>query len=190
VPKRVNEPTDRVGFALAAGGHRRLLSSERPRVAQRAPLGQTGLITKEQQGLGLLGLPQNLGPAGVAPRQALGLMEVIGDEPGFLIRKAHMVESCHDRVGVVRDAKATLDQVLHHGGMPASRRLVTDLRTSFDPLGELLALGFGEFAGSPWRRLGHQTGHTVDELRIAVIAHGLLTEIKPLGDLVNILALS
>jgi hypothetical protein len=99
VPKRVNEPKDRVGFALATGGHRRLLSSERPRLAQRAPLGQTGLIAKEQQGLGLLGLPQNLGPAGVAPRQALGLIEVIGDEPGFLIRKAHMVESCHDRVG-------------------------------------------------------------------------------------------
>src|SRR5215216_6313124 len=65
--KRVNEPKDLVGFALAAGGHLRLLSSERPRVAQRAPLGKTGLIAKAQQGLALLGLPQNLGPPSVAP---------------------------------------------------------------------------------------------------------------------------
>jgi hypothetical protein len=61
-------------------------------VAQRTPLGKTGLIAKEQQGLALLGLPQNLRPPGLAPLQTLGLIEVIGDEPGFLIRKAHMVE--------------------------------------------------------------------------------------------------
>jgi hypothetical protein len=187
--KRVNEPKDFVGWAFATGGPLRLLSSERPCVAQRAPLGQTGLIAKEQQGLALLGLPQTLGPPGLAPLQALGLIEVIGDEPGFLRRKAHMVEECRDRVGVGSDAKAALDQVLNHGGMPASRCLATVLRTSFAPLGELLALGCGALAGAPWWRLVHHPGHTVDEKRVAGIAHGLLPEIKPLGDLVDVLTL-
>ena len=73
----VNEAKDFVAFAFAAGGHLRLLAFGRPRVAQRAPLGKTGLIAKEQQGLVLPGLPQNLGPPSVAPFEAFGLIEMI-----------------------------------------------------------------------------------------------------------------
>jgi hypothetical protein len=136
----------------------------------------------------LLGRPPHLGPPGVAPLQALGLLEVRGDAPGLRRRTAPMVAECRERVGVVRDAKATLAQVLQHGGLPASRRRATVLRTGFAPLGERLALGWGAWAGAPWRRLGHQTGHTVAEKRVAVSAHGLLTARKPLGALVDGLA--
>src|ERR687887_2013742 len=89
--KRVNETKDFVRLAFAAGRHLGLPAFGRPRVAQRAPLGKTGLIAKEQQGLALLGLAENLGPSGVTPLEAFGLMEVIGDKPGFLRRKAQIL---------------------------------------------------------------------------------------------------
>jgi hypothetical protein len=40
-------------FALATGGHCGLLACGGPSVAERAPLGKAGLITKEQQGFAL-----------------------------------------------------------------------------------------------------------------------------------------
>ena len=45
--ERVNEAKDFVAFALATGRHLRLLAFGSPRVTQRAPLGKTGLITKQ-----------------------------------------------------------------------------------------------------------------------------------------------
>jgi hypothetical protein len=64
------------------------------------------------------------------------------------------------------------------------------LWTRFDPLGELLALGFGEFAGSPWRSFVHQAGHALAEILMAVITHGLRTESAHLSHVANALALS
>src|SRR5262249_5622336 len=90
--KSVNETKDFVRLAFAADRHLGLLAFGCPRVAQRAPLGKTGLIAKEPQGLALLGLAENLGPAGVTPLEAFGLIEVIGDKTGFLRRKAHILE--------------------------------------------------------------------------------------------------
>src|SRR5262249_16103599 len=81
--KEVNETIDVVGLAFAAGRHLSLLAFGRPRVAQRAPLGKTGLIAKEQQSLTLFGLAENLGPAGVTPLEAFGFIEVIGDKTSF-----------------------------------------------------------------------------------------------------------
>src|SRR4029450_9830666 len=183
--KSVHAPKALGGLGVAAGGPGRGRSSARPRGAPRAPLGQPGRIATEPQGLALLGRPPHLGPPGVAPLQALGLLEVRGDAPGLRRRTAPMVAECRERVGVVRDAKATLAQVLQHGGLPASRRRATVLRTGFAPLGERLALGWGAWAGAPWRRLGHQTGHTVAEKRVAGSASGWLTGREPLGALVD-----
>src|SRR5919109_1758148 len=90
--KRVNETKDFVRLAFAAGRDLGLLAFGRPRGAQRAPLGTTGLIATEHQGLALLGLAENLGPSGVTPLEAFSLIEVIGDQPGFLIRKAQILE--------------------------------------------------------------------------------------------------
>src|SRR4029434_7750571 len=92
--KVVNETTDFVRLAFAAGRPLRLLAFGRPRVAQRAPLGTTGLIAKEQQGLALLGLAEHRGPSGVTPLEAVGFMEVIGDQTRLLGRKAQMLEVC------------------------------------------------------------------------------------------------
>jgi hypothetical protein len=44
----------------------------------------------------------------------------------------------------------------------------------------LLALDCGACAGAPWRGLGHQAGHALAEIRMAVITHGLLTAREPL----------
>ena len=42
--------------------------------------------------LAVIGLAENLGPSGVTPLEAFGLIEVIGDKTGFLIRKAQILE--------------------------------------------------------------------------------------------------
>src|SRR4029450_184959 len=77
---------------------------------------------------------------------------------------------------MVRHAKVTLDEVLNHRCVPASRGLSRLLWARFDPLGELLALGLAEFAGTPWRSLVYQAGQALEEILIAVIRHGWLTE--------------
>src|SRR5215831_17811965 len=65
--KVVDEPKDFVRFAYATGQHFRLVSFARPGIAQRAPLGKTGLIPKEQEGLTLAGTSQHGGPGLLTP---------------------------------------------------------------------------------------------------------------------------
>jgi hypothetical protein len=60
----------------------------------------------------------------------------------------------------------------------------------FDPLGELLTLGFRQFAGSPGRGCVHQAGHALAKILIAVIAHGLLTQSEHLSHITHALPLS
>jgi hypothetical protein len=64
------------------------------------------------------------------------------------------------------------------------------LGTRFEPLGELLALGFGKFAGPPWGSFVHQTRHAFEEILIAVIAYGLLPKRQHLSHFADTLALS
>ena len=70
---------------------------------------------------------------------------------------------------MVRHAKVTLDEVLNHRCVQASRGISRLLGARFDPLGERLALGFGEFAGAPWRSLVYQAGQALEEILMAVI---------------------
>src|SRR5215475_2189864 len=90
---------------------------------------------------------------------------------------------------MVRHAKVTLDEVLNHRRIPASRGISHVLWSRFDPLGELLALGFSQSAGAPWRRLVYQAGQALAEILIAVITHGLLTEREHLSHIADALAL-
>ena len=46
-----NKTKDFVAFAFATRRHLRLLALGSPGIAQRAPLGKTGLIAKKQQGV-------------------------------------------------------------------------------------------------------------------------------------------
>src|SRR5262249_47383078 len=90
--KIVDEPKDFVRFAYATGRHCGLMALGSPSIAQRAPLGKAGLIPKEQERLALAGAPQHGGPRLLAPLQALGLIEMIGDKAGFLVGKAQVVQ--------------------------------------------------------------------------------------------------
>src|ERR671928_102283 len=65
--KIVDEPKDLVGFTYAAGRDCGLVALGGPGVAQGAPLGKTGLISKQQQRLALACLAEHRGPRVVAP---------------------------------------------------------------------------------------------------------------------------
>src|SRR4026208_616224 len=85
--------------------------------------------------------------------------------------------------------KLTPDQVLNHRRIPASGSVSRILRIGFEPLGELLALGLGEFARSSWRGFVNQTGHTLEEELISVVPNGLLTESQQVSDFAHALTL-
>src|SRR5215475_3321041 len=60
-----------IAFALATRGDLWLVSLLRPRVAQRAPLGKTGFIFKEDQTFAPLGRPEDRRPCILQPGQTL-----------------------------------------------------------------------------------------------------------------------
>ena len=66
----IDEPKDLLDLPLPAGGDGELVSPGRPGVAQGAPVGKAGFITKEQHRLALACLPQHRGPRLVVPLQA------------------------------------------------------------------------------------------------------------------------
>src|SRR5437879_2699308 len=66
-----------VSFALATGLDLGLLPAPRPRVAQRAPLGKTGLILAQDQAFASLGGAQHGGPRVVEPGLATRFIEMI-----------------------------------------------------------------------------------------------------------------
>ena len=57
-----------------------------------------------------LGGPQNGRPPVPQPSLLLGLVEMVRDQPGFLKRKAQIVEQCTDIVPVVEHAELPLDE--------------------------------------------------------------------------------
>src|SRR5215831_7692909 len=99
-----------VAFALATGFDLRLLAAPRPRVAQRAPLGKTGLILKENQALTSLGGAQNPGPVLLEPVLAPRGVEMIRHKAGLLKRKSQVVQQRTHILAVVEHAKLTPDQ--------------------------------------------------------------------------------
>ena len=91
---------------------------------------------------------------------------------------------------MVLNSESTPNEVLNHRSIPASRGVSRVLWTGFDPLGELLALGFGEFAGSSRRGLVSQTGHALEQELVSVITNCLFTESHHLSDFADALPLS
>jgi len=66
-----------VAFALTTSFDLRLLPAPRPRVAQRAPLGKTGLILKEDQAFPTLGGPQDHRPFLLEPGLTPSSVEMV-----------------------------------------------------------------------------------------------------------------
>ncbi len=91
---------------------------------------------------------------------------------------------------MIRHTKATLDEVLNHRGIPAARGIARSLGTDFDPIGQLFAWRFGQFARPAWRPFVYQTGDTFHKEGMTVIANRLLTERQHLGDLTDAQVLS
>ena len=65
-----------IAFALATRGDLGLVPLLRPRVAQRAPLGKTGFIFKEDQTVAPLGRPEDRRPLVLKLGQALGRVDM------------------------------------------------------------------------------------------------------------------
>ena len=116
----LNAPKDRVAFALAGGLDLGLLAAPRPRICERAPLRERRFITKQQQGLALLGQAHQVGPRGGTPCAPLVLVKRIGDQGGFLIAEAKVVQPWGDVEDMVEDAAAVVNELLRHGCAPTS----------------------------------------------------------------------
>src|SRR5688572_14957044 len=88
----VNEAKDLESTPLTAGLHDGLLPLRSPGIGQRAPLGETRLVTEED--LRLLGLGQldDLRPGLALPLMAGYLIEVVGGEASLLIRETQALE--------------------------------------------------------------------------------------------------
>src|SRR5262249_51710442 len=115
---------------------------------------------------------------------------MIRDKAGFLIRKPHILEQRRDIMGMVSHAKVALHEVLNHRRIPASGGIACTLGACFDPLGELLSLGFGELARPPRRGCVYQAGHNLEKVLNWVIADRLFTERKHCSHFTGVLALS
>src|SRR5262244_221649 len=106
-----------VAFALATGFDFGLLPAPRPRVAQRAPLGKTGLILKEHQALMSLGGAPNPGPCLLEPVLAPCSIEMIRHKAGLVKRKPQVVQQRTHILAVVEHAELPPDQHPdEHGG--------------------------------------------------------------------------
>jgi hypothetical protein len=97
----------------------------RPGVGRRAPLGEAGLVAKQQESTAPLRLRQN-GRPGLLPPDAAALgVQVVGDVtrkrvPGFLVTIAEVARERGRIMVVVAPAELPLDQILHEAGAPAA----------------------------------------------------------------------
>src|SRR5438552_12431844 len=105
--KILNGPKDLVAFAFATGGHLRLVPPSGPGVAERAPLGKTGLIFKQDQPLAPLGRPYNRRSLVLQPGEALGRVEMVRHKARLLERKPQVVQQRADIMAIVEDTKLT-----------------------------------------------------------------------------------
>src|SRR5882672_11433165 len=167
----LNSPKDLVAFALATGGHLRLVSPSGPGVAQRAPLRKAGLIFKQDQTLTTLGRPENGRPFLHEPGQALGRVEMIRHKTGLLKRKAQVVQQRTDIMAIVEHPKFTPDQHTNEHTIPTGRLTAYRERTGLNQLDQAFLL-FGS------QLLGARPTIAVDQAVQAAQYEGLLPGIE------------
>src|SRR5262245_15940091 len=98
---------------------------------------------------------------------------MLRDKARLLIGKAQSVEQGRERMRMIQDAKAALDEVLKHRRVPAARGIARSLRAGFDQGGPRTSLGLGQLAGAARGALVAETGEVLHQKEVAVIAHGL-----------------
>jgi hypothetical protein len=150
----VDEAQDLVALPFATGGPFGWRALGGPGRAERAPLGTAGFIATQPQRRALPRLASKARPLAAAPLQPLGLMAMSRDQARLLIGKAQSVEQGRQRMRLIQDAKAALDEVLDHRRVPAARGRAPSLWAGVDQGGPLASLGLGQLAGAARGALG------------------------------------
>ena len=115
----VNQAKDFVAFALATGGDFGLLALGSLGIAERAPLGKPGFISKSRSAFCCLGWCKISGH--FVRRHSRRLASLRGsDKTRFLIGKAQILEQGGQIVRMIRHAKTVLDEVLNHRRIPTA----------------------------------------------------------------------
>jgi len=96
-------------------------------------------------------------------QEVLNIVEMIGDEAGFLVGEAQPFQHLGQVEGVIENAQFPLNQVLHHQRRPAPSRIAHCLGASLQPLAQAAALLLGQFLGSSAAPLRFQTGNPRDQ---------------------------
>jgi hypothetical protein len=146
-----------VALAFATGLHQRLLAAQGPGVAQRAPLGEGGLVAKQQQRAARSGVSLNGWPLLLAPVLTPLLVQMVGDEARLLIRKAQAAQQLTQIVDVIETPKLALDQILDQGTVPAARSIAGRFRSGADHCLELRPLADGQLGRAARRAASAQT---------------------------------
>ena len=134
-----------------------LLTDRRPRVAQRAPLRETGFIFKQQQRPGAAGLRQNFRPRLLHPDLSRFFIQVIRHKARFLKREAQVPQQLADVLFIIQHAKLALDQILDQQPTPTARRITCLLRSGGDQLAQAGLLRLRQLGRTAWRGAIRQT---------------------------------
>jgi hypothetical protein len=145
----ISQPEDVIALAFAGRLALGLLAASGPGVCERAPLRERGCIANPQQGLSLFRETQNLWPRRGAPGLPLACIEMLGDEGGFWIATAQVLESLGTGEDVGEDPKALVNQRLDHGRAPAGAAETSLDRSCVKEGGEEGLWRRGQFGRAP-----------------------------------------
>src|ERR687896_1273951 len=146
--KIINGAIDLVAFAFATGGDFGLPSPPGPGITQGTPLGEAGLIFKQDHAFATLGGPQNGRPLVPQPSLPLGLVEMVRDKAGFLKRKAQIVEQRTDIMPVVEHAKLPPDEHANEDRIPTGGLKADHQRPGIEQLDQAFLLRRGQLLGA------------------------------------------
>src|SRR6516162_1736766 len=150
-----------VAFALATRGDLRLVPTLSPRVAQRAPLGKTGFIFKEDQAFTPLGSPEEHWPFVLEPGQTLGCVEMVRDKTRLLKRKAQVMQQRTHILAIVEDAKLAPDQHAEEDRGPTGGLTAHHEWTGLNELNEAFFLPRRQLRSATTTMVINQTVHSL-----------------------------
>src|SRR5262249_16316606 len=116
----IDHPHDLVALAFAARFDQWLLTTQRPSVAQRPPVGETGFVSKQQQSTALASRALTSRPLHFAPVLASHLVEVIRDKARLLVRQAQIAQQFAQILHIVGARELALYQILDQSAIPTA----------------------------------------------------------------------